>query len=246
MSKLVLTNNTYPKIQEYVRRIDAEIGMFGYVTLIDGDFYVDDVFLVEQEVTGGSVDFTDKGLDYAINKAIEDGRIEDLKFCCHSHVNMDAFWSGTDEDMIKSMNNGMTPYLVSLVINKRHETEQRVDFYNPAGPIGEFTGQITFNLDLEVETSDSPEIDEEINKLVSRKSFNRGWRGTQRNNYGHWFTETERKNEQKLLPVANSAGDIERYVDENDANELSREELRALGMSELDIQAWFGQEVDPW
>jgi len=169
VATLVLTNEVYDRITEYVRLIDAEIGMFGYVTMRDGDFYVDDVFLVEQTVTGASVDFADEGLEYAIQRAIKDERISDLMFCCHSHVNMGAFWSQTDEDMIEGMNNGMTPYLVSLVINKKGETEQRVDFYNPAGPLGDFTSQVRYDLDLRVEREDDDVILDEIDRLVKRR-----------------------------------------------------------------------------
>lgn len=171
MSTLVLTNGTYNRITEYVRLIDAEIGMFGYVTMKDGDFYVDDVFLVEQTVTGSSVDFADEGLEYAIQRAIKDDRIGDLMFCCHSHVNMGAFWSPTDEDMIEGMNNGMTPYLVSLVINKRGETEQRVDFYNPPGPLGDFTSQVRYDLDLRIEREDDDVVLDEIDRLVKRQRW---------------------------------------------------------------------------
>ena len=216
MSTLTLINDTWQTITDYVRLIDAEIGMFGYVTMIDGNFYVDEVFLVQQEVSGASVDFADAGLEYAINKAIEDGRIDDLKFCCHSHVEMGAFWSATDEDMISGMNNGMTPYLVSLVINKRHETEQRVDFYNPTGPVGEFTDQLRFDLDLKVVPSTEPARKSEIDELVTRKSHT--WtsgkrRGRYSNSYNSFTTAAE-------IPVTNAAGDIVGYVDDDRVDDL--------------------------
>lgn len=193
MGTLVLANGTYDKIKEYVAQIDAEIGMFGYVTMDGNDFTVDEVFLVEQEVSGSSVDFADKGLDYAIQRAIKDDRVEDLKFCCHSHVDMDAFWSGTDDKMIAGMNNGMTPYLVSLVINKKSETKQRVDFYNPAGPIGEYTGQVTFDLSLEVEEACDPAIADEIATLVTQRKFAQGYRVGRPNSQYNWWSQDEVK-----------------------------------------------------
>jgi len=110
---------------------------------------------VKQKVTHGSVDFIDSGLNYAINKAVEDGRHMEMMFCWHSHVDFGAFWSGTDETMIKGMNNGMTPYLVSLVQNKMGEHEQRVDFFNPGGPLGKFKQQVRYNLDLYHEGKDA-------------------------------------------------------------------------------------------
>lgn len=193
MGTLILTDDTYAKIKEYVSLIDAEIGMFGYVKMDNTDFVVDDVFLVEQEVSGSSVDFADAGLEYAIERAIKDGRIEDLKFCCHSHVDMDAFWSGTDDKMIAGMNNGMTPYLVSLVINKRYETKQRVDFYNPSGPIGDYAKQITFDLDLEVEIAPDPEVAKEIEELVTHRRYQYQSQTNGRKNQADWWKNTPPK-----------------------------------------------------
>ena len=189
MGTLILTDTVYNRIKEYVAQIDAEIGMFGYVTMKNTEFTVDEVFLVEQTVSGSSVDFADSGLEYAIDRAIKDGRIEDLKFCCHSHVDMDAFWSGTDDKMIAGMNNGMTPYLVSLVINKRHETKQRVDFYNPDGPIGEYAGQITFDLDLEIEQEADPLIAAEIDTLVTEQRFTYTRNKTGNRQHDWWRSE---------------------------------------------------------
>lgn len=174
-SKLILPEQVREQIFDYVDLVDVEIGMWGYVTMTDdADFLVDEVFLVEQEVTGTSVDFADAGFAYAIEKAAADDRLQDLLFCCHSHVNMGAYWSSTDEKMIEDMNNGMTPYLVSLVVNKKRESKQRVDFFNPQGTLGQFTKQITFPLDLQVQRDAIlAEREAEVKALVKRPSYNR-------------------------------------------------------------------------
>jgi hypothetical protein len=227
MSKLILTNGTFERIAEYVRQINAEIGMFGYVTMTDdGDFIVDDVFLVEQTVSGSSVDFADSGLEYAIQKAIADDRIDDLKFCCHSHVDMAAFWSSTDEDMIEGMNNGMTPYLVSLVINKSHETKQRVDFFNPAAPLGQFTSQVRYDLDLKVERTTDPDVAEEIRSLVKRQSFPVKHRSSTKYPVNTWLDDPD----DLYIPTLNSAGDIVGYSEKEDLHKLSNIDQQLLGM----------------
>jgi len=169
--KLTLSHQARTDIAHYIRHCDYEIGGFGYVTMNEnGDFFVDEIFLVEQTVTGGSVDFMDDGLAYAIQKATDDNRIEDLKFCWHSHVNMSAFWSSTDESMIEGANNGMTPYLVSLVQNKSGEFKTRVDFF-PNGPLGQFTKQVEYELDLYYQQPEIPDhITETYDKLVTEKT----------------------------------------------------------------------------
>lgn len=155
--KLTLSNQARHDIADYIRHCDYEIGGFGYVRMDkDGDFYVDEVFLAKQCVTGSTVDFMDDGLEHAIAKAAADDRLDDLKFCWHSHVNMGAFWSGTDESMIEGMNNGMTPYIVSLVQNKKGEHKQRVDFFTD-GDVAQFSPQIQFDLDLYYELPPIPD-----------------------------------------------------------------------------------------
>jgi hypothetical protein len=232
MSKLILTNGTFERIAEYVAQINAEIGMFGYVTMTNkGDFVVDEVFLVEQTVSGTSVDFADTGLEYAINKAIADDRIDDLKFCCHSHVDMGAFWSGTDESMISGMNNGMTPYIVSLVINKKHETEQRVDFFNPSGPLGHFTDQVRFDLDLDIERAVTADVKAEIESLVKRQAWpvksKKRKTTTTYSKYDPWADADD----ELWLPRLNAAGDIVGYT-ETDANlPLEDQQLLAMGFT---------------
>jgi hypothetical protein len=172
-NKLTLTHQARMDIQHYVRHCDYEIGGFGYVKMdSNGNFKVDEIFLVEQEVSGASVDFADSGLEYAINKAVADDRLEDLKFCWHSHVEMGAFWSSTDDEMIANMNNGMTPYLVSLVQNKKGETEQRVDFFPKDPELRGFADQIQYDLDLYYELAPIPEhIKDSYEELVTVDSF---------------------------------------------------------------------------
>ena len=169
-NKLTLSTKADQDIKDYIRMCDYEIGGFGYVTMDkDGNFLVDDVFLVKQTVTGTSVDFMDEGLDYAIQKAATDDRLNDLKFCWHSHVDMGAFWSATDDDMIEGMNNGMTPYIVSLVQNKSHQHEQRVDFF-PSQELGQFTDQVTYELDLYyIPAKPMEHTTQHYNDLVTRR-----------------------------------------------------------------------------
>ncbi len=168
-NKLTLSHQARMDIAHYVRHCDYEIGGFGYVTMNDaGNFYVDEIFLVEQDVSPAAVDFADAGLAYAIDKAATDNRLNDLKFCWHSHVNMGAFWSSTDDEMIANMNNGLTPYLVSLVQNKKGEHEQRVDFFPKDEELRGFSEQIQYDLDLYYELAPIPDhIKDSYEELVT-------------------------------------------------------------------------------
>lgn len=63
---------------------------------------------------------------------MEQQNIESSKLRCwaHSHGSMSVFWSGTDDDCIAGLAN--SGYLLSLVVNKKRESQMRLDMYHPA------------------------------------------------------------------------------------------------------------------
>lgn len=107
---------------------DNEVGGLGYVHEDeDGDLIVDEVFLVPQEVSGGHVSLTGEAIAYGMEKALADGRLEDLRFSWHSHNTMSVFWSGVDEGGIKSYLDYGAPWLLSVVTNNDEEFLARLD-----------------------------------------------------------------------------------------------------------------------
>lgn len=130
MGKIIIAPEEWDKFEHYTDLIDKEIACFGYCKQTeDGNIYVDHLFLVPQEVSGTSVDFTSEGLAFAVNKAIEDDRVEDMKFCIHSHVNMSASFSNIDHDMVKDMGKTGTPWFASVIFNKKREVAGRIDMF---------------------------------------------------------------------------------------------------------------------
>lgn len=129
--KIVLKDECWDYWQALVDVAPGEVGCWGYVTLDteNHEAYVDTLFIVPQEASAAEVDFIERGLPYAIEKAAADERLDDLKFCIHSHGTFGAFWSTTDEDMIAKM--GLTSdWFVSAITNKKGDTNGRIDLYN--------------------------------------------------------------------------------------------------------------------
>jgi hypothetical protein len=129
-----------------------EVGGMGYVSFDPEtrEFYVDEVFLVPQEVSGGHVTITGEAVAYGMEKAFADGRLEDLRFSWHSHNNMQVFWSNTDEGGINSYLRGGAPWLLSIVTNNDAHMLARLDTVQSA-PLG----RACFDrLIVEVESSD--------------------------------------------------------------------------------------------
>lgn len=132
---IVINDEAWEKILAYVDLIDKEIAAFGYIEPHEsGYMYVKDVFLVPQEVSGSEVDFTSEGLNYAVEKSIEDDCPEQLRFLMHSHVNMGAFWSDTDEQMIEKLGSTGAPWFVNVVMNKKGEHKCRLDLFETGVP----------------------------------------------------------------------------------------------------------------
>jgi len=147
------TKNAQDRLWFFVQSIKQEIGGFGYARKIsDREIVVDDVWLAPQWVTASEVDFVDgDGVAYAIEKASNDGRLDEADFVWvswHSHNTMKTFWSGTDEKCIETYGESGVTRLLSIVGNHSMEYRQRLDFFGV-----DFEGfklpQVTFdNLDL--------------------------------------------------------------------------------------------------
>lgn len=119
--KFYIPRRAFQKVMHWVDKAPGEIGGMGLVSY-DAEnnyFWVRDVFLVKQQVTGGTTDLDDGALgqlEYEIHQKKLEG---DLNFWWHSHVNMGVFWSGTDKETIeKYASHG---YCVATVFNKKRE-----------------------------------------------------------------------------------------------------------------------------
>lgn len=144
--EIILTQEVDDLMYEIVQSLTTEVGGLGYCTTDEaGNVYVDEIFLVPQQVSTGGVDFTSEAIAFGIEKAINDGRMEDLRFSWHSHGSLGCFWSSTDEGGIRDYLKHGAPWLASMVVNHDNEYRARIDIAD-VDPLG----QITYD-DLEVD-----------------------------------------------------------------------------------------------
>lgn len=130
--EVIMANDAWDKMWTYTDLVQGEIACFGYAKLLSDErlVYIDDVFLVPQVASPAEVDFISEGLVYAIEKAIEDDRVDDLRFCVHSHGTHGVGWSSTDEDMIRKVGSTGAPWFVSAVFNKHGAHTARLDVFD--------------------------------------------------------------------------------------------------------------------
>ncbi len=95
-------------------------------TLIVTDFY-----LVKHDCTSDETDMDVADVARLISE-LEAKGIDSRKLRCwaHSHGSMSVFWSGQDESCISGLANN--EWLLSLVVNKRRDTQMRLDQYHPS------------------------------------------------------------------------------------------------------------------
>jgi hypothetical protein len=119
------------KMMAYVNICDYEINGFGYVTQLDeSTVQVEDVFILKQAVNAGSAVTEPGEVASHITQMIEQGKdTSSLRFQWHSHVRMQAYFSGTDTGTIDAYAN--CDWMISLVLNKREEFAVRLDVYQP-------------------------------------------------------------------------------------------------------------------
>lgn len=124
--------NALIKMHLYVKECDKEISWLGIVDKkVDGNntaYIVEDVMLLEQEVTGTTTEMNESALSKFGTKLIEENKTElfsKIKCWGHSHVNMAVYASGTDDDTFEQFYKN-NDYFIRLICNKKGD--MNVDF----------------------------------------------------------------------------------------------------------------------
>lgn len=120
-SELLIPLPAYRKIMAYATLCPIEISGFTEVTYNKerNAFIVGDVYLLEQNAGGSDVHMEEEDVQKFNLERIKAGAKELPRLWWHSHVNMGAFLSVTDEDTLKDRRtDGFT---IALVVNKKRE-----------------------------------------------------------------------------------------------------------------------------
>ncbi len=135
--KVLITPEAYMRIQLYVEIGRLEVGWLGTATqLPNGNFLIDQTFLLEQEVTGTETELSVDGQNKLVEELLSPGtdaaldRVNRLRFWGHSHVRMGTSPSGTDEStMMRFANEGM-PFYLRGIFNKLGRGEFTIYYYD--------------------------------------------------------------------------------------------------------------------
>lgn len=136
MFHVEMTNKAYRKMAYFVDECDEEISGFGKCRpekfIVNGEevsgLLVYDVEILRQTVSGTHSTIDEEVLvQFLTEKTANSESTKDYKVWWHSHVNMAAFFSGTDTNTMETSTG--FPYLLSIVTNKREEVLARLDIF---------------------------------------------------------------------------------------------------------------------
>lgn len=161
--KLIIPEEIERRLHAYVTEVPGEIAGMGSIEVRDdGNMWVTDIAIYEQQVTGGTADLSPEALAKFQTELIKAGKSpKNWYLWWHSHSTMAAFFSGTDTGTIDSSTE--FDQVVSLVVNKRRERKCRFDTHRVNGI--EMRLKLE-NVPIEIQESISPEV-QEIDSLIT-------------------------------------------------------------------------------
>lgn len=105
---------------------DMATGEFSCLGLVTDDVLAHDVRLFDQICTAASTDIDQQALAKFL---VAHDQPENVRLWCHSHGNLQVFWSQQDDSCIEGLANDT--FLLSLVVNKKREMKCRLDIWKP-------------------------------------------------------------------------------------------------------------------
>tara|TARA_Y100000593_G_scaffold82070_1_gene153918 strand:+ start:5928 stop:6872 length:945 start_codon:yes stop_codon:yes gene_type:complete len=208
MSEFHISKEDWNKIQGYaaiaydVKKCEIG-GMMVMHKTDDGDWLMHDPVILKQEIAYTECDIDKEALAVYYNDAM--AKHPGCRFVWwHSHHNMKAFWSKTDENTIDGTKSA--DFTVSLVINLKGQYMLRVKWFQPT--------EAHIDTDLEIIHSIGDDVNPEMLKEVEalcneRKKVTTVGYGSYINRYNHtdgWgnqttFLKTEKKSNDDTIDV---------------------------------------------
>lgn len=123
--EISISRDALIKTEEIINQCTDEVGWLGLVKRTGNHFDIYDVILLEQEVTAVTTDIEENALENLAMEFMNTDRFDELnniKMWGHSHVNMNVFASGTDEETMKQFVQG-NPYFIRFIGNKKGDMQ---------------------------------------------------------------------------------------------------------------------------
>lgn len=118
--KLIIKKEVFDKVMYWIDRADFEVSGLGTIEIDkDGNPVVTDAWLLDQVGQATETDLKAEDINRLEYELYQKGIKSGLRWWWHSHVNMSAFWSGTDDKTIREL--GEHGWFMHTVLNKKRE-----------------------------------------------------------------------------------------------------------------------------
>jgi hypothetical protein len=129
---LRITPYARQQLSAYIGESDTEISGFGIVEKGHTAYTVTKLYCPVQTCSGGDTEVGAAELSSLLGDVIAAGEDPaNLRLWWHSHVNMQVFWSGTDNATATELARIAGGWFISIVGNKRGDLRTRVDLAHP-------------------------------------------------------------------------------------------------------------------
>lgn len=202
---LILPVAHFKKLMAYVDLCDGEVTGFFDVDYIEDRkaFVMGEVHLIKQEAGAASVEMDEDNILDAMDELIAAGVTQMPRGWWHSHVEMQAFFSGTDNQTIDSdfLNDTFT---VSLVVNKRREMKATLVVFED-GPYNLYEAPLRIDdlkIKLDGELEEIPEaLRQEVRaKVLPYKNEAQPYQYQGQGSMGFNMNASKKKSTTKALP----------------------------------------------
>jgi len=123
---------------------------------------VTDLYLIDQTCSESDTELDPASVSQLMIDIEDPGK---LKCWVHSHGTMDCFWSSTDNECIEGLANG--EYLLSLVVNKKHQALMRLDQFHPTHMyISDIAFEVHYPVDKDLKKQYTAEFKQKVKESV--------------------------------------------------------------------------------
>lgn len=174
--KIVVNEKVNRKMETIIDMVDSEVGWMGLVEQESpGVFRLLDVYILKQEVNGGTTEIDSQDLARLSDELYDNGTITEdnqdkrgLYFWGHSHDTMSPSPSGQDNTQFKYLYDiCKPPFFIRLIQNKRRERTVALYIADPGSIIQDY--MIIRGVDWEIDSKEITEMRESLEKVIKDK-----------------------------------------------------------------------------
>ena len=170
---IIFSFDSYKKLFTYIDSVDAEISGFGKVKKNGNSFYVEEIKIFNQVVTGTETTINKSSLGKFFDDLVSQGEeLSDWRLWWHSHNDFEAYFSSIDAATIEDFDieTKEDNWMLSVVGNKMRSLKCRVDVYQPIRCTTEVSWAID-TTDIELQKQIAEEVSLKIIKVEKEKKL---------------------------------------------------------------------------